>query len=573
MEKTKTTSETVGGAAYRHPTFGSLVTPRILYDLSREGLYCCAKNRGEGAVTKDGALAVSTGAYTGRAASDKFLENGLLPGHAIDWGEVNRPISEHLFAKMAKWHIAQMAKLPELFVSDVWAGADPHHSLAVRIVTERAWHALFARTMFLGGSDEAMAERHATTTRPFFESFAPPFTILHAPSLRAPRELVRTPGKRYERDVTVLNSETYILISMSHRLVLIGGTSYAGEIKKAVFTVMNYLLPERGVLPMHCSVNVGEKGDSAVFFGLSGTGKTTLSADPKRRLVGDDEHGWSDDGLFNLEGGCYAKVIRLSEKGEPAIWKAVHRRGAILENVVLDTDSVTPLFNDEWLTENTRASYPLSFIENREPSGRAGHPENIVMLTCDTFGVLPPIARLTPEQAEYHFLSGYTAKIAGTERDVGKEPIPTFSACFGAPFMPLHPSVYARMLEEKIREYKVACWLVNTGWTGGPYGVGERIPLSATRALLGDVLSGAFGGSTFSSRYGLFRLMVPDACPLAKEAEKFLLPSNIWQRNGTVGFREAEAHLAALFRENFAKKKYHEHVSPEVRAYAESVGV
>jgi phosphoenolpyruvate carboxykinase (ATP) len=391
------------------------------------------------------------------------------------------------------------------------------------VVTETAWHALFARNMFLRPPAEALS------------GFRPQFTVLHAP------------GRQAEAGTSGLNSGTYIVISFARRLVLIGGTAYAGEIKKSIFTVLNYLLPEAGVLPMHCSVNVGPAGDAAVFFGLSGTGKTTLSADPRRVLIGDDEHGWWDGGLFNFEGGCYAKVIRLSAEAEPEIHATTRRFGTVLENVVVDEATRALDLHDDRLTENTRGSYPLHFIPNASESGRAGQPGNVVMLTADAFGVLPPIAKLSPAQAMYHFLSGYTAKLAGTETGLGRTPEATFSACFGAPFMARHPTVYGEMLRQRLARHGVSCWLVNTGWTGGGYGEGRRMPIAHTRALLQAALEGRLGQAALRPD-AHFGLMVPEACPGVPS--ELLSPRQTWADKAA--YDRTAAELVARFRANFA---------------------
>ncbi len=420
--------------------------------------------RREACFAAGGALVVETGSHTGRSVQDKFTVRDATTEKAV-WWDNNKPMTpEHFEVLWADFR--DHAKSRELFAQDLFAGADPAHRLNARIFTEYAWHALFIRHLLRKPRPGELA------------AFKPEFTIINLPSFRADpkRHGVRT--------------ETVIACNFAKRLVLIGGTSYAGETKKSVFTYLNYVMPEKGVMPMHCSANVGPGGDSAIFFGLSGTGKTTLSADPKRTLLGDDEHGWSSDGVFNFEGGCYAKTIRLSREAEPEIWAATNRFGTVLENVILEPGTREPDFDDSRLTENTRSAYPLDFISNASKTGTAGHPKNIVMLTADAFGILPPIAKLSPSQAMYHFLSGYTAKVAGTEKGLGKEPQATFSTCFGAPFMPRHPSVYGNMLRALIARHGVDCWLVNTGWTGGKYGAGRRMPIKATRALLDAALAG-----------------------------------------------------------------------------------
>ena len=454
----------------------------------------------------------------------------------INWGAVNKPIEPGQFDAILKTQLAYYEGR-DLHVQDVWAGADKKHRLGVRIVTEQAWHTLFARNMFIQPTADELAH------------FQPQFSILHAPGLEAP---AGTPG---------LRSGTYILASFERRMVIIGGTSYAGEIKKSVFSILNYMLPAQNVLPMHCSVNVGRNGDSAIFFGLSGTGKTTLSADPNRQLVGDDEHGWDEHGLFNFEGGCYAKVINLSAEAEPEIFATTHRFGTVLENVVMDPHTRCLDLNDGKLTENTRASYPLDFIPNIAADGTAGHPRNVVMLTADAFGVLPPLSRLTPEQAMYHFLSGYTAKVAGTEKGLGSAPQATFSTCFGAPFMPRHPTVYGNMLRDRIAQNGVNCWLVNTGWTGGGHGTGYRMPIQHTRALLSAVLEGKLADVPFREDEN-FGLMVPEICPGVPS--EILDPRGTWA-DGSAYDAQAQ-DLVARFRENFAQ--YVKYVDDGVKAAA-----
>jgi phosphoenolpyruvate carboxykinase (ATP) len=416
-----------------------------------------AVRRQEGLFSRGGAYVVRTGQFTGRSPKDKFIVRDDSTESTVQWGPVNQPMSEAGFERLWAKMLAH-CQGHDLFVEDCFAGADPHYALPLRVVTQYAWHALFARQLFVR-PDPAPAGEHA-----------PEFTLFFFPRLQAGIE-------------DGAASETCIVINFTKKVVLICGTSYAGEMKKAVFTILNYLLPARNIMPMHCSCNVGRGGDVALFFGLSGTGKTTLSADPNRRLIGDDEHGWSDEGVFNFEGGCYAKCIHLSAEKEPQIWNAI-RFGTVLENVAMDSETRLVDFDSAEVTENSRAAYPISFIDNAVIPSVAGHPTNIILLTADAFGVLPPISRLTPEQTMYHFLSGYTAKIAGTERGLGKEPTATFSACFGAPFLPRPAAEYASLLGEKLRRHRATCWLLNTGWAGGPYGVGERIQLAYTRAML-----------------------------------------------------------------------------------------
>jgi phosphoenolpyruvate carboxykinase (ATP) len=511
----------------------------VYWNLTAPELYEEIARREEGVFSRHGALLVDTGEHTGRAAKDKAIVREPSSEDKVFWGEVNKEFPADKFNQLRDRMMAHTAGR-DLFVQDTFAGADPRYRLPVRIVTELAWHSLFARTMFINPEESAR------------ENHDPQFTIVNIPSFKADPE----------RDGT--RSPTFILMDFSQRLVLIGGTSYAGETKKSVFTILNYLLPQRGVMSMHCSANVGEQGDVAVFFGLSGTGKTTLSADPERRLVGDDEHGWSDDGVFNFEGGCYAKVIKLSPEAEPDIYRTTRMFGTVMENVVFDPVARVPDLDDASKTENTRAAYPLTSIPNIVPEGYAGHPSNIIMLTADAFGVLPPVSRLTPEQAMYHFLSGYTAKVAGTERGV-TEPTATFSTCFGAPFMVLHPGVYADLLGKKIEQHKAACWLVNTGWSGGPYGVGERMKIKYTRAMIRAILNGTLA-DVETTPDPVFGVGVPASCP--DVPGEVLVPRNTWADKAA--YDEKAHHLARLFNENF--KKYSDGVSEEVRAAAPKAG-
>jgi len=488
--------------------------------------------RGEGLVSHQGALAVKTGHYTGRAANEKFIVDEPTSHEHVAWGKVNKPFSPEKFDELFKRMLAYMHGR-DLFVQDCFAGADKEHRLPIRVITEKAWHSLFARNMFIRATPEEL------------ENHQPSFALIDMPDFHAIPSLDGT------------HSETFIIVNLARKLILIGGTSYAGEIKKAIFTILNYVLPiEQRVLSMHCSANVGLKGDSAIFFGLSGTGKTTLSADPKRALIGDDEHGWDDKGLFNFEGGCYAKIIRLSKESEPEIYATTRKFGTILENVAINTRTRRVDLNDESFTENTRASYPLTHIPNIVPSGTAGHPTNIIMLTCDAYGVLPPIAHLTKEQAMYHFLSGYTARVAGTEAGV-KEPSATFSTCFGGPFMALNPTVYGELLREKISRYNVSCWLVNTGWNGGPYGIGERIKISYSRALINAALDGTLLAGSFEQDV-FFGLAIPASCPGVPS--EILNPRNTWA--DTAMYDDTARKLVGMFKNNF--KTYHGHVAPEV---------
>jgi phosphoenolpyruvate carboxykinase (ATP) len=487
--------------------------------------------RSECLLADQGALVAYTGKRTGRSPKDRFIVAEPATKDHIWWGPVNRPMDPALFARLHDKVLAYFQGR-DLFVLDGWACADPDYRLRLRVVAEKAWHALFAQCLFLRPAAEDLVD------------FQPQFTVLNACGLQADPA---TDGTR---------SDVFIAVNLERRLVVIGGTHYAGEIKKSIFSVLNYLLPQRGVFPMHCAANIGPAGDTALFFGLSGTGKTTLSADPERRLIGDDEHAWAGHGVFNLEGGCYAKTIRLSRAGEPQIWNAI-RFGCVLENVVLDPQTRRPDYDDDRYTENTRAAYPVDFIANCEPSGRGGHPANVIFLTCDAFGVLPPLSRLTPEQALYHFLSGYTAKVAGTEAGV-TEPEATFSTCFAAPFLPLHPTRYAEMLHERLRAHRSVVWLVNTGWTGGPYGEGSRIQLGYTRAMVRAALSGALQAVSFHPD-PVFGVLVPEMCP-GVPAE-LLRPRNTWKDPGEFDTRAGQ--LALLFQANF--KNYAAHVAEAVR--------
>jgi phosphoenolpyruvate carboxykinase (ATP) len=478
--------------------------------------------RREGNLASDGSLVVRTGQFTGRSPKDKFIVRDEITDSQVQWGAVNQPMSEAHFDRiyskmMAFW------QGHDVYVQDCFVGADSVYSLPVRVISQIAWHNLFARQLFIRPNPEQTGDHK------------PEFTILFAPDFQT------NPAE----DGT--NSETCIVISFKRRAVLICGTSYAGEMKKSAFTILNYLLPERGVFPMHCSANVGESGDVALFFGLSGTGKTTLSADPQRRLIGDDEHGWSDTGVFNFEGGCYAKCIRLSRENEPQIWNAI-RFGTVLENVAMDSETRLLDFNSDEVTENTRAAYPLHFIDNAVIPSVGGHPSNVIFLTADAFGVLPPLSRLTPEQAMYHFLSGYTAKVAGTERGLGKEPQATFSAGFGAPFLPRPAAAYASLLGEKLRRHQAACWLVNTGWVGGPYGVGQRMKLPYTRAMLNAVLSGELKDVPVTPD-PVFKVLVPQSCPHIPSV--WLDARGMWADKSA--YDKAARDLAARFNKNFEK--------------------
>jgi phosphoenolpyruvate carboxykinase (ATP) len=493
----------------------------VHWNLSTAALYEEAVVRREGLVAIDGPIVCRTGARTGRSPRDRFLVDEPSTSANINWGDVNRPISSDHFEAVHRT-VVEHLQGKDLFVQDCYAGADPAYRLPIRVVTERAWHSLFARHMFITEPNREKLVDHQ-----------PELTVVNVASCEA------------EPDVHGTDSEAFILLDFSKRLVLIGGTGYAGEIKKAVFSVMNYLLPLRKVMPMHCSANVGAGGDTAVFFGLSGTGKTTLSSDPGRRLIGDDEHGWSDQGVFNFEGGCYAKMIRLSADAEPQIYSTTRRFGTVLENVTVDPVTRRLDLDDDSVTENTRGAYPLSAIDSFVPSGRGGHPPHLIMLTADAFGVLPPISRLSPAGAMYHFLSGYTAKVAGTERGV-TEPTATFSTCFGAPFMVWPPTTYAALLGERIATHGTTAWLVNTGWTGGPFGVGHRMPIGHTRALIAAALSGALENVAYETD-PVFNVEVPVTCP-GVPAE-VLRPRQTWA-NAADYDAQAE-QLAAMFTRNF----------------------
>jgi phosphoenolpyruvate carboxykinase (ATP) len=506
----------------------------VFYNLTSPALCEEAVRRREGWLAHMGPLVVRTGQYTGRSADDKFIVREPSCEDKIWWGKYNRPIELRHFQQLL---IRLQAYLQgrDVFVQDCYAGADPDYRLKLRIVTESAWHSLFARNMFIVELDSKA-----------LENFEPDFRILHCPNFQAIPEVDQT------------NSEAFILVNFGQRVAIIGGTSYGGEIKKTIFTVMNYLLPQRRVLSMHCSANQGPDGDTAILFGLSGTGKTTLSAEADRALIGDDEHGWSERGIFNFEGGCYAKVIRLSPEAEPEIYETTRRFGTILENVAMDGDTRRLDLNNDSLTENTRAAYPIQHLPNIVPDGMGAHPKNIFMLTADAFGVLPPIARLTSAQAMYHFLSGYTAKVAGTERGV-TEPRATFSPLFGAPFMALHPTVYAELLGDRVAEHGSSCWLVNTGWTGGSYGVGERIKIAYSRAVVRAALSGALRDGPFATD-PVFGFEVPQRCPGVPD--QVLQPRNTW--SDSAAYDAMARKLAGLFTENF--REYEDRASEEVRA-------
>ncbi|MBL0172960.1 MAG: phosphoenolpyruvate carboxykinase (ATP) [Gemmatimonadaceae bacterium] len=516
---TSATRESAGGLSPQ----GLNPTGQVHWNLVAPELVEAAIRRGEGVLADMGPFVAVTTPHTGRSPNDKFVVKEASSEADVDWGKVNQPISTTHYETLKADVKQYLNGVGELFVQDLYCGADPATRLSVRYVLPNAWHANFVRNMFIRPVIEELA------------TFAPNFTVYHAPEYQA------DPARHGTR------TGTFIVLNLAERTILIGGTRYAGELKKAMFTVMNYLLPKQGVLSMHCSANIGPAGDTALFFGLSGTGKTTLSADPTRNLIGDDEHGWSSDGTFNFEGGCYAKVINLSAESEPDIYATTQMFGTVLENVVLNQPSRTVDFGEQSITENTRASYPLHYIKNHVPSGRGGHPVNVVFLTADAFGVLPPIAKLTPEQAMYYFLSGYTAKVAGTERGV-TEPQATFSACFGAVFLVWHPTKYATMLGELLRAHGAQVWLVNTGWSGGAYGVGKRMKLSYTRAMVRAALDGSLhsAGTMTDPVFGLQLPTSIDGVP-----SDVLDPRRTWSDGAAY---DAQAHqLAEMFRENIKK--------------------
>lgn len=492
----------------------------VFWNLPSPTLYEHALDRHEGALSHQGPLVVRTGHHTGRSANDKFIVDETESHDQIWWGTINKPIPEQNFDILHQ-RMASYLQMKDVYVQDCFAGADSDYRLPIRIITEYAWHSLFARNLFIQPDVDDI------------ENHEPYFTVIDSPRFHA------IPSYDHTR------SETFILVNFHQRLVLIGGTSYAGEIKKSIFSVMNYLLPDKGVLPMHCSANIGPDGKTALFFGLSGTGKTTLSADKSRILIGDDEHGWSSNGIFNFEGGCYAKMIKLSAENEPEIYSTTRRFGTVLENVTMDASSRKLDLDDGLLTENTRGAYPISAIPNAAPDGLGGHPETVIFLTCDAFGVMPPISRLTAEQAMYHFISGYTARVAGTEKGV-TEPAPVFSACYGAPFMPLHPRRYAELLGERINRHNVNVWLINTGWIGGPYGVGERIAIPYTRAMVNAALDGDLS-EVPCWHDPVFDFQVPESCPGVPD--ELLRPRESW--SDPAAYDAQAAKLAEMFHQNF----------------------
>jgi len=507
----------------------------IYWNLNALELVDLSIERGEGTLSAHGALVTETGERTGRSPNDKFIVDEPSTNKDVNWGDVNIATDIETFSRLKAQVIEYLASQNSLFVQDLFCGAESSESLPIRIINQTAWHSVFARNMFVRPSKEELM------------SHEPQFTVYHAP--------------HFEAKDDSLNSQCFVIVNYDAGEVIIGGTRYAGEVKKSIFSVMNLILPKKGILPMHCSANT--TGDNtAIFFGLSGTGKTTLSADPKRALIGDDEHGWGSNGIFNFEGGCYAKLINLSEEDEPEIFSTTKRKGSVLENIVLDENGV-PDFFDTSKTENTRGSYPIEFIDNRTPNSKGGHPQNVIFLTCDAFGVLPPISRLTPAQAAYHFISGYTAKVAGTEIGV-TEPQATFSACFGEPFMPMHPGVYADLLSEKMAEHNATAWLINTGWSGGPYGVGNRMKIRFTRAMLNAALDGMLDDVDYviDERFGF---EIPKSCPGVPT--EVLIPRDTWSNKDD--FDATADRLSVMFNQNF--ERYSSGVSEEVNNAAPKI--
>ncbi|MBV7258987.1 phosphoenolpyruvate carboxykinase [Erythrobacter crassostreae] len=528
MEPKTSSAQLLGGIETKANLFANLNTPALIEK---------AVARGEGRLAAHGPLVVETGIHTGRSAKDKFIVRDETTEDTVWWGKVNASMTSEHFANLKADFMTAVAGKETLFVADLYGGSQPEHRVNVRVINELAWHNLFIRTLLVRPEPQELAD------------FTPEYTIIDLPSFKA------DPARHGT------NSETVIAVNLTEKLILIGGTKYAGEMKKSVFGILNYLLPTKGVMPMHCSANISADGKTAVFFGLSGTGKTTLSADASRTLIGDDEHGWSDTAVFNFEGGCYAKMIRLSEEAEPEIYATTRRFGTVLENVVMDEQTRELDFDDNSLAENTRGAYPIDFIPNTSEDNLGPVPSNVVMLTADAFGVLPPIAKLTPEQAMYHFLSGYTAKVAGTEIGV-TEPEATFSTCFGAPFMPRYPSVYGNLLKERIAKGGVQCWLLNTGWTGGKYGVGNRIPIKLSRALL----NAALDGNLEDVEYRLdpnFGIAVPVHIPILPKIgfdQSILDPRSTWEDSDD--YDATAMKLVQLFIENFAQ--YERHVDESV---------
>ena len=511
---------------------GIITNARVHWNLDNLSLIDLAVERGEGFLSNHGALITETGDRTGRSPNDKFIVEDPSTNQDVNWGDVNISTDKVVFERLKAQVIDYLSKRDDLFVQDLYCGAEETEALPIRVINQNAWHNAFARNMFVRPTTEQL------------ESHVPQFTVYHAPHL--------------EVDDANLNSQCFVIVNYAAGEVIIGGTRYAGEIKKSIFSVMNLILPKKGILPMHCSANT--TGDNtAIFFGLSGTGKTTLSADPKRALIGDDEHGWGASGVFNFEGGCYAKLINLSEEDEPEIYATTKQKGTVLENIVVD-DNGEPDFFDTSKTQNTRGSYPIEFIENRTMDSKGGHPQNVIFLTCDAFGVLPPISRLTPAQAAYHFISGYTAKVAGTEIGV-TEPQATFSACFGEPFMPMHPGVYADLLSAKMAEHGATAWLINTGWSGGAHGVGNRMKIKFTRAMLNAALDGELNDVEYvtDERFGF---EIPTSCP--NVPAEILIPRQTWEDG--FAYDATADRLATMFNNNF--ERYSEGVSDAVNAAA-----
>jgi len=490
-------------------------------NLSQEGWREQELNRKEGRLSDNGTIIVNTGIYTGRSPKDRFIVKTEENKDLVDWGEINQPLSEESFDLLEKAVKKEMNE-KELFIFDGFAGADKRYQLSLRVITLKSWQGHFSHNMFIRPDEDEL------------KNFKPEFTILNAHS---------TDIGNWEE--LGLNSKVFIILNLKKKIAIIGGTEYGGEIKKSIFSALNFYLPLEGVMPMHCSANIGLNEDSALFFGLSGTGKTTLSTDPERRLIGDDEHGWSDEGIFNFEGGCYAKTINLNPTKEPDIYNAI-KPGALLENVITDDNGIVDYSNGT-ITENTRVSYPIDHIKNIEPSEQGSHPNNVIFLTCDAFGVLPPVSKLTPEMAMYHFLSGYTAKVAGTERGI-TEPVATFSTCFGAPFMPQYPTVYAELLGQKLKKHNAQAWLVNTGWSGGGYGIGERIDLPVTRQMLTSILNGKLKDMNFTPDLN-FKVLIPENVPGIDS--NILNPRNTW--HDKMAYDAKTKELINLFKKNFVK--------------------
>ena len=528
----RTMASTVGAPSGDLKESGIVTNARVHWNLDNLSLIDLAVERGEGFLSSHGALITETGDRTGRSPNDKFIVEEPSTNQDVNWGDVNISTDKAVFERLKVQVIDYLSKRDDLFVQDLYCGAEETEALPIRVINQNAWHNAFARNMFIRPTTEQL------------ESHVPQFTVYHAPHLEA--------------DDANLNSQCFVIVNYAAGEVIIGGTRYAGEIKKSIFSVMNLILPKKGILPMHCSANTTGK-NTAIFFGLSGTGKTTLSADPKRALIGDDEHGWGASGIFNFEGGCYAKLINLSEEDEPEIFATTKQKGTVLENIVVDANG-EPDFFDTSKTQNTRGSYPIEFIENRTMDSKGGHPQNVIFLTCDAFGVLPPISRLTPAQAAYHFISGYTAKVAGTEIGV-TEPQATFSACFGEPFMPMHPGVYADLLSAKMAEHEATAWLINTGWSGGAHGVGNRMKIKYTRAMLNAALDGELNDVEYvtDERFGF---EIPTSCP--NVPAEILIPRQTWADG--IAYDATADRLATMFNKNF--ERYSEGVSDAVNSAA-----